>query len=157
MTSLTPLLWRHYPRYYDVTNPATMTSLPPLLWRHYPRYYDVTNPATMTALLSLLRCHFTYSQLIFTEGYYEFELLYFYPFSFYRVGLSILVVSPGTGVLRSTVELVCYQYPGLRGYQYPGYEGINIRGTRGSISGVPGDQYPGLRGDQYPGYEGINI
>ena len=50
MTSLIPLLWRHYPRYYDVTNliyydvtnPAIMTSLPPLLWRHYPRYYDVT-------------------------------------------------------------------------------------------------------------------
>ena len=37
MTSLTPLLWRHQPRYYDVTNPATMTSLTPLLWRHYVR------------------------------------------------------------------------------------------------------------------------
>ena len=28
-----------------------MMLLPPLLWRHYPRYYDVTNPATMTILL----------------------------------------------------------------------------------------------------------
>ena len=27
MTSLTPLLLRHQPRYYPVTNPATMTSL----------------------------------------------------------------------------------------------------------------------------------
>ena len=24
-------IWRRYPRYYDVPNPATMTSLPPLL------------------------------------------------------------------------------------------------------------------------------
>ena len=60
MTSLTPLLWRHYPHYYDVTNtaamtsrhvttPTTMTSQPPLLWRHNPRYYDVTTPATITS------------------------------------------------------------------------------------------------------------
>ena len=56
MTSLTPLLWRrHYPRYYDVTTPATMTtSLLPLWWRYYPRYDDVITPATMTSLTLLL-------------------------------------------------------------------------------------------------------
>ena len=32
---------------------------------------------------------------------------------------------------------------------YPGYEGMNIRGTRGWISGV--------RGDEYSGYEGMDI
>ena len=42
MTSLTPLLWRHYPRYYDVTTLATMTS---------SLYYDVTTLATMTSSL----------------------------------------------------------------------------------------------------------
>ena len=29
--------------YYDVTSLSTMTSLTPLLWRHLPLYYDVTN------------------------------------------------------------------------------------------------------------------
>ena len=69
MTSLTPLLWRHYPLYYDVTHSSTMTS-PPLyydvahsstmtslsllLWRHYPLYYDVTNPSTMASLTSTM-------------------------------------------------------------------------------------------------------
>ena len=50
MTSPPPLLWRHYTVYYDVSIPSTMTSLSPLLWRHYPLYYDVTIPATMTSL-----------------------------------------------------------------------------------------------------------
>ena len=36
MTSLPPLLSRHYPRYYDVTIPATIPSLTPLLCHHYP-------------------------------------------------------------------------------------------------------------------------
>ena len=43
--TMTPLLSRHEPRYYD---PTTITSRTPLLW---PRYYDITNPATMALLL----------------------------------------------------------------------------------------------------------
>ena len=42
MLALTPLLLRHYTRYYDVTNPL---------------YYDVTYPATMTSLTPLLLRH----------------------------------------------------------------------------------------------------
>ena len=57
MTSLTPLLWRHLPRYYDVTNPFTMTSLTPLLWRHEPFYYHVTNLPNTTSLTPLLWRH----------------------------------------------------------------------------------------------------
>ena len=79
MTSLTPLLWRHWPCYYDVinpsfmtlltlcydvTNPPTMTPLTPLLWRHCsyydainPLYYDAINPSTMTPLTPLLWRH----------------------------------------------------------------------------------------------------
>ena len=48
------LQWRNYLRYYNlsthVTMTATMTSLTPLLWRCLPRYYDVTNAAIMTSL-----------------------------------------------------------------------------------------------------------
>ena len=66
------LLWRHEPRYYDVTNNlyydliyililvtnlSFMTSLTPLLWRHSPLYYDVTHPSTMTSLTPLLWRH----------------------------------------------------------------------------------------------------
>ena len=43
MTSLTPLLLRHYPTTMSAL-PSAMTSLTPLLWRHYPFYSDVTNP-----------------------------------------------------------------------------------------------------------------
>ena len=49
------------PLYYDVTTPSTMTSLPPLLWRHYPLWDplgpdvtsfcgDVITPWIMTSL-----------------------------------------------------------------------------------------------------------
>ena len=48
---------RYYPRYYDVTNPATVTSLTrycdvttPATMTSLTRYYDVTNPATVTSL-----------------------------------------------------------------------------------------------------------
>ena len=61
MPSLTPLLWRHLPRYYDVTNSATMMSItllllrcnPPPTMRSLPFYYDVTSP--------ILWCHFPYT------------------------------------------------------------------------------------------------
>ena len=58
MTVLPLLLWRYYPRYYDVTTPSTMTLLPLLLWRYYPFYYDVTTPATMPSLILLLWRHY---------------------------------------------------------------------------------------------------
>ena len=65
MTSLPPLLRRHYPRYYDVTTsfyplyydvttPSTTTTQPPLLRRHYPLYYDVTTSLYYPLLLHLL-------------------------------------------------------------------------------------------------------
>ena len=45
MTSLTPLLLRHYLLYDHVTNSSTVMSL--------ALYYDVTNSSTMTSLLCL--------------------------------------------------------------------------------------------------------
>ena len=48
MTLILPLLYRHYPHYYDVK-----CALPPLLLRHYSRYYD-TLPATIKSLTTTI-------------------------------------------------------------------------------------------------------
>ena len=42
LTLLKPLLWRHQPLYYNVTNLSTMTWL--------TLYYDITNPSSMKSL-----------------------------------------------------------------------------------------------------------
>ena len=57
MTSIPPLLWRHYAFFYDfsniifydVTAHSSMTSLPPLLWRHYPFFYGFTTFSSMVS------------------------------------------------------------------------------------------------------------
>ena len=52
MTSLVPLLLRHYlPLYYDVTSPCTITSLRrPSTMTSPPLYYDYTNLSAMASL-----------------------------------------------------------------------------------------------------------
>ena len=52
MTSVIPLLWRHWPLYYDVTDPSTMTSIIPLLWRHWPLYSNSRVSTLTTTILS---------------------------------------------------------------------------------------------------------
>ena len=96
MTSLTSLLWHHYPLYYDVstmtsltsllfvTNLSTMTSLPSLLWR---LFYDVTNLSTMTSLPSLLWRHYPlYYDVSFMTSLTSL-LWRHYPLYYYVTGL----------------------------------------------------------------------